>query len=111
MRNYELIIMINPINKEKIKDLIVSINYNLKKNKGKIHNIKEWGVKRLAYKINNIIDAYYMILFIKCNLDSLLSIQKYIKFNTNILRFLILRKKEIKIDINLNIKKRLLINT
>lgn len=94
MRYYELIIMMNPLQELKVEELINYFNDTIKNKECIIHRLENWGCKKLAYSINKFEQAFYILMYIECNLNTLIIIKNYIKSNKYIIRNIILRIKK-----------------
>lgn len=93
MRYYEIIIMVNPFQKDKTEEIINYCKEILSTTRGKLHNIENLGCLDLAYPIKKLLKAYYIIMYIECNINTLISFTKYIKYHDFIIRYLILKRK------------------
>jgi small subunit ribosomal protein S6 len=60
---------------------------------GKIHREEDWGRRQLAYPINKIHKAHYILLNIECNLEAIEEISSNFKFNDAVIRNMILKRK------------------
>lgn len=97
MRNYEIILIISINNSIYIDDIIKYYSNMVNKN-GKLYRLENWGLRKLAYNIKNNNEAYYILMNIKVNIDLINVINNDLKLNKNILRFLIIKKKNIEIN-------------
>lgn len=91
-RKYEIGFIINPeSSEEEVKKVIDSIVDIIKKKKGTIENIDEWGRKQMAYAIEKHNEGIYT--FINCELpgDAFFDIERRLKLSEKVMRFLILR--------------------
>ena len=86
MKNYELLLMFNSNQEEstnktvdKYKDIITSKG-------GSIDRYEDWGTMKLAYNINKINKARYVLLNFEASNDVLTELSSLIKFNDNIIR-------------------------
>lgn len=92
MRHYEIVFMVHPDQSEQVPAMIERYTQLVKEGSGKIHRLEDWGRRQLAYRINKIHKAHYVLMNIECEqaqLDELLNI---FRFNDAILRHMILRK-------------------
>ncbi len=93
MFHYEIVVIIYPGRNIDVNDIINNYCNYFIKNNVKIHRKENWGIKYLAYSINNIYKANYILFNIEVDLDKIKKIRDNLKLNNKILRFLILRKK------------------
>ncbi len=97
MRNYEIILIISVDNNIYIND-IVKYYSNIINKDGKLYKLENWGLRKLAYNIKNNNEAYYIFMNIKVSVDLINILSNDLKLNKNILRFLIIKKKNIEIN-------------
>ncbi len=95
MRDYEIVIMIF-YNKDIYINDIISYYSKIINSNGKIYKLEKLGLKYLSYKIKNNNRAYYIVINIKVNVNTINLIKNDLELNNNVLRFLIIRKKFIK---------------
>ena len=94
MNHYEIVYIFNPDEKELGKSLFDSILETTKSLKGKVHRSEEIGSRRLAYPINDYYRGEYFLINLECNASELSAITDLFKFNENILRTSVLKKKQ-----------------
>jgi small subunit ribosomal protein S6 len=94
MEKYELTLVLDAdLNSENQKKLIAKIKKTIEENKGKIKSEEEWGKKELAYPINKKKNGFYLLLNLESSKEDLPKIDKKLKMEEGVLRFLILRKE------------------
>ncbi len=94
MNHYEIVYIFNPDEKEKGKSLFNKILEITKTIKGKVHRSEEIGSRRLAYPIKDFYRGEYFLINIECDSSELATITDLFKFNENIFRTSILKKKQ-----------------
>jgi small subunit ribosomal protein S6 len=94
MRHYEVVILIHPDQSEQVPGMVERYEAIIGKNGGKIHRREDWGRRQLAYPIQDLHKAHYLLFNIECDLETLDELNVAFKFNDAILRNLILKKKE-----------------
>jgi len=94
LNHYEIIYIFNPDEKELGKSLFDKIIETTKSIKGQIHRSEEIGSRRLAYPIKDYYRGEYFLINLECNSSELTSITDLFKFNENILRTSVLKKKQ-----------------
>jgi small subunit ribosomal protein S6 len=94
LNHYEIIYIFNPDEKELGKSLFDKIIETTKSIKGQIHRSEEIGSRRLAYPIKDYYRGEYFLINLECNSSELASITELFKFNENILRTSVLKKKQ-----------------
>jgi small subunit ribosomal protein S6 len=94
MRHYEIVFLVHPDQSEQVPAMIDRYKEMVTSGNGKVHRVEDWGRRRLAYMINNVHKAHYILVNIECGLDVLAEIEKNFKFNDSVLRHLVIRRKE-----------------
>jgi len=93
MRHYELVFIVHPDQSEQVSAMIEKYQALIKTSKGVIHRLEDWGRLQLAYPIQKIHKAHYVLMNIECNLEALAEIENTFKFNDAIIRHLIFGTK------------------
>mgnify|MGYP003394912201 CR=1 FL=1 len=78
MRHYEIVFLVHPDQSEQVPA---------------IHRKDDWGRRQLAYSIQDVHKAHYILLNIECNQLALDELKNAFKFNDAILRNLIINQK------------------
>ena len=94
MRHYELVFIVHPDQSEQVPAMIEKYQALIKTSKGNIHRLEDWGRLQLAYPIQKIHKAHYVLMNIECNLETLHEIEHTFKFNDAIIRHLVFGTKE-----------------
>lgn len=94
MRHYEIVFLVHPDQSEQVPAMIQRYEGFVTKENGIIHRSEDCGRRPLAYTINDVHKAHYVLLNIECNQEALDELKKAFKFNDAILRHLILKKTE-----------------
>ena len=93
MNKYECMYILKPnLEDEKRNELIKRFSDIIEKNGGKVSDVDEWGVKKMAYAINYIKDGYYILTHFEANPDLPLELERNFKINEDVMRFLVLRQ-------------------
>lgn len=93
MRHYEVVFLVHPDQTEQVAGMVERYEAIITKNKGKIHRKEDWGRRQLAYPIQDIHKAHYLLFNIECNQATLDELNTAFKFNDAILRSLVMKKK------------------
>jgi len=93
MRHYEIVFLVHPDQSEQVPAMVDRYKEMVIFGKGKIHHVEDWGRRRLAYMINDVHKAHYIMLNIECSLEVLLEIERNFKFNDSVLRHLVIKRK------------------
>ena len=94
MRHYEIVSLVHPDQSEQVPAMVERYEGIITKHAGLIHRKEDWGRRPLAYPINDIHKAHYILLNIECNQVALDELKTAFKFNDAIIRNLILIQKE-----------------
>lgn len=92
MRHYEIMFLVHPDQSEQVPAMVERYEGIISKHKGLIHRKEDLGRRQLAYAINDVHKAHYILLNIECNQDSLDELKNAFKFNDAILRYLVTRQ-------------------
>jgi small subunit ribosomal protein S6 len=93
MRHYEVVFLVHPDQSEQVPAMVERYVNIISKNEGKVHRKEDWGRRQLAYPINDVHKAHYILLNIECNQPALDELKTAFKFNDAILRNLIINQK------------------
>ena len=93
MRHYEIVFLVHPDQSEQVPAMIDRYKEMVASGEGQTHRTEDWGRRRLAYSINDVHKAHYVMMNIECSLDVLREIERNFKFNDSILRHLVIRRK------------------
>ncbi len=94
MRHYEIVFLVHPDQSEQVPAMVDRFKDMVTSGDGKIHRVEDWGRRRLAYMINDVHKAHYIMINIECSLGVLQEIERNFKFNDSILRHLVIRRKQ-----------------
>jgi small subunit ribosomal protein S6 len=93
MRHYEIVFIVHPDQSEQVPSMIERIQKSVADNKGNVHRLEDWGRRQLAYPIQKIHKAHYVLMNIECTLESLAELEHNFKFNDAVIRHLVVSKK------------------
>ncbi len=94
MRHYEIVFLVHPDQSEQVPAMVERYEGIILKRDGKIHRKEDWGRRQLAYPIQDVHKAHYLLLNVECDNEALEELKNAFKFNDAILRNLILKRKE-----------------
>jgi small subunit ribosomal protein S6 len=89
MRHYEVVYMVHPDQSEQVPGLVERYTALVKKGDGVIHRSEDWGRRQLAYPIENLTKAHYLLMNIECSAETLAELTTAFRFNDAILRNLV----------------------
>jgi small subunit ribosomal protein S6 len=93
MRHYEVVFMVHPDQSEQVPAMIERYRSMIEGGQGKIHRLEDWGRRQLAYPINNIHKAHYVLMNIECGQETLTELETAFRFNDAVVRSLTLGRK------------------
>lgn len=105
MRHYEIVFMIHPDRSEQVPSMVERYQGILTKHEGVLHRNEDWGRRPLAYPINDLHKAHYLLFNIECNQEALDELKESLKYNDAILRHLIIKRKAAIADESIMMKK------
>ena len=88
MRHYEVVFIVHPDQSEQVPAMIERYQTLLKTNSGNIHRLEDWGRRQLAYPIQKIHKAHYVLMNIECDQKTLEELETSFKFNDAVIRHL-----------------------
>ena len=94
MRHYEIVILVHPDQSEQVPAMIERYQGIITSNKGKVHRLEDWGRRLLAYPINKVHKAHYVLMNIECGGESLNQLTDAFRFNDAVLRNLVFKKNK-----------------
>ncbi|PCJ42482.1 MAG: 30S ribosomal protein S6 [Moraxellaceae bacterium] len=94
MRHYEIVFLVHPDQSEQVPSMIERYKGQIVDGGGVVHRLEDWGRRQLAYPINKIHKAHYVLLNIECSQEVLDELTNSFKFNDAVLRNLVMRRKE-----------------
>jgi small subunit ribosomal protein S6 len=93
MRHYEIVFLVHPDQSEQVPAMIDRYKKLIEDAKGTIHRLEDWGRRQLAYQIQKIHKAHYVMMNIECDQATLDELENGFRFNDAVLRNLVVRRK------------------
>lgn len=93
MRHYEVVFIVHPDQSEQVPAMIERYRTLVTSNGGVMHRLEDWGRRQLAYPIQKIHKAHYVLMNIECNQAVLDELELAFKFNDAVLRHLTMSTK------------------
>ena len=94
MRHYEIVFLVHPDQSDQVPAMLKKYAGIISKDGGKIHREEDWGRRQLAYPINKIHKAHYILLNIECSLKVLDELSSNFKFNDAVIRNMVIQRKK-----------------
>jgi len=92
MRHYEIVFLVHPDQSEQVPAMVDRYRGMIEQGSGAIHRVEDWGRRQLAYPINKVHKAHYVLMNIECDKPILDQIENAFRFNDAVLRSLVLRR-------------------
>ena len=92
MRHYEIVFMVHPDQSEQVPAMIDRYRTMIESSGGAIHRLEDWGRRLLAFPINKIHKAHYVLMNIECNAEILEELGSAFRFNDAVIRSLIIKR-------------------
>lgn len=94
MRHYEIVFLVHPDQSSQVDSMVERYRSVVESASGVVHRLEDWGRRHLAYPINKIHKAHYVLMNIECSGETLEELENLFKFNDAVLRNLIIRRNE-----------------
>ena len=94
MRHYEIVFIVHPDQSEQVPGMVERYRSTVLAKGGKIHRLEDWGRRQMAYPIQKMHKAHYVLMNIECNNETLEELEHAFKFNDAVLRHLTVVKKK-----------------
>ncbi|QIQ21718.1 30S ribosomal protein S6 [Zophobihabitans entericus] len=93
MRHYEIVFMVHPDQSEQVPGMIERYTGTLSTDGGKIHRLEDWGRRQLAYPIEKLHKAHYVLMNVEATQEAVNELEDNFRFNDAVIRSLIMRTK------------------
>jgi len=94
MRHYEVIFLVHPDQSEQVPGMVERYSAAVTGNGGSVHRLEDWGRRQLAYSINKIHKAHYILMNIECDETALEELTTNFRYNDAVLRNMVVRMDE-----------------
>ena len=94
MRHYEVVFMVHPDQSEQVPGMIERYSQTIQKDGGSVHRLEDWGRRQLAYPINKIHKAHYVMMNIEASNEAMDELTSTFRFNDAVIRNLVIRRDE-----------------
>jgi len=106
MKHYEIVFLVHPDQSEQVPSMIERYSNIVTQKKGKIHRAEDWGRRQLAYPIDNVLKAHYVLMNIECDKETLAELNNAFKYNDAVIRNLVLTMKHAVTDASPMLKEK-----
>ena len=94
MRHYEVVLIVHPDQSDQVVGMVERYIKLVQDNGGAIHRLEDWGRRQLAYPINKIHKAHYVLFNIETDGDTLEELEELFRYNDAVIRSLVMRRDE-----------------
>jgi small subunit ribosomal protein S6 len=94
MRHYEIVFIVHPDQSEQVPGMIERYRGMVEAKDGRVHRLEDWGRRQLAYPIQKMHKAHYVLMNIECGQETLDELEHAFKFNDAVLRHLTVNMRE-----------------
>ncbi len=91
MRHYEIVFIVHPDQSEQVPGMVERYRQLVTGRSGKIHRLEDWGRRQLAFPIQKVHKAHYVLMNVECDGETLSELDHAFKFNDAVLRHLIVK--------------------
>jgi small subunit ribosomal protein S6 len=104
MRHYEIVFMVHPDQSEQVPAMIERYSKAITDDKGTVHRVEDWGRRQLAYPIQKIHKAHYVMLNVECTKGALEELTTNFRYNDAVLRNLVIAREKAELEESLIMK-------
>ena len=94
MRHYEIVFIVHPDQSEQVPAMIERYRGQIATRNGHVHRLEDWGRRQMAYPIQKVHKAHYVLMNIECDQETMDELEHGFKFNDAVLRHLTIRMDE-----------------
>lgn len=94
MRHYEIVFLVHPDQSEQVPGMVERYSAQITDAGGAVHRYEDWGRRQLAYSINKIHKAHYILLNVECTDEVLQELTTTFRYNDAVLRSMVIRMDE-----------------
>jgi small subunit ribosomal protein S6 len=94
MRHYEVVFMVHPDQSEQVPGMIERYTQTIQKDGGSVHRMEDWGRRQLAYPINKIHKAHYVMMNVEASNEAMDELTATFRFNDAVIRNLVIRRDD-----------------
>ncbi len=94
MRHYEIVFLVHPDQSEQVPGMVERYTQSIEKDGGKIHRLEDWGRRHLAYPINKVHKAHYILMNVESGQDAIDELTSNFRYNDAVIRNVVIRMDE-----------------
>ena len=100
MNHYEIVLLFHPDQSEQVPAMIERYTNTVTEGGGSVHRFEDWGRRQLAYSINDLHKAHYILWNIECSVEILDELTTTFRFNDAVLRNMVIKRKDAATEIS-----------
>ncbi|MGB0252939.1 MAG: 30S ribosomal protein S6 [Litorivicinaceae bacterium] len=100
MNHYEIVLLFHPDQSEQVPAMMERYTNAVTEGGGSVHRFEDWGRRQLAYSINDLHKAHYILWNIECSVEVLDELTTTFRFNDAVLRNMVIKRKDAVTDIS-----------
>jgi len=93
MKHYEIVFLVHPDQSEQVPAMVERYSNMVTQRKGVVHRLEDWGRRQLAYPINKILKAHYVLMNVECDKETIDELTNAFRYNDAVIRNLVLKVK------------------
>ena len=93
MRHYEVVFLVHPDQSEQVPAMVDRYKAQIEEGNGTIHRLEDWGRRQLAYPINKLHKAHYVLLNVEAPQSAIDELETSFRYNDVVIRNMIMRTK------------------
>ena len=105
-RHYEIVFLVHPDQSEQVPAMIERYKGSIEAGNGTIHRLEDWGRRQLAYPIQNLVKAHYVLMNIEADQSVMNELTESFRFNDAVLRNLVIKRDEAETEQSLIMKSK-----
>ncbi|MBU2710909.1 30S ribosomal protein S6 [Zooshikella harenae] len=95
MRHYEIVFLVHPDQSEQVGAMIERYTSLVTEGDGKVHRLEDWGRRQLAYPIQKVHKAHYVLMNVECSNEILDELTNSFRFNDAVIRNMVIRRNDV----------------
>lgn len=100
MSHYEIVLLFHPDQSEQVPAMMERYTKAVTEGSGSVHRFEDWGRRQLAYSINDLHKAHYILWNIECSVEVLDELTTTFRFNDAVLRNMVIKRKDAVTDMS-----------
>ncbi|MYM63507.1 30S ribosomal protein S6 [Pseudomaricurvus sp. HS19] len=94
MRHYEIVLLVHPDQSDQVPGMVERYTASVKDAGGAVHRLEDWGRRQMAYSINKVHKAHYILMNVECSEEVLEELTTNFRYNDAVLRNMVIRADE-----------------